>query len=150
MVDVTSLFNSTSMTPPRPSASASAINSEALASALLMNILADLAALKEAMTGQMRVNHVLNDFAVEQFKINLDLIAAGNGQIEVNARQAESNAAQNTCNVEAAKMFGQLAAMMEAHNKLVEVAAEMDERLHALDGKRSVGEAPAQTGEPHG
>jgi hypothetical protein len=49
----------------------------------------------------------------------------------------ESNAAQVTCNAETAKLFGQVTGLIDRFNKVVGVVGDLDERLHALDGKRS-------------
>src|SRR6266851_4542850 len=114
MADVTELFGSTSLTTPRAAPVVPAAASEAAASMLLIGILTDLAALKQAMVEQQgAVYRAFNDFATEQLAINAGLVESGRHQIAVNGHQADSNAAQNVCNAEVGKLF-------DMHNKLVE------------------------------
>ena len=135
---IDNLFGTVSKTSPKNGrAAASSPASEALAAALLTGILTDLAALKAAVIGQGTVNRAFDDFSVEQLKINAELLGAANHQVDVNRHQADSNTAQNTCNAEVAKLFGQVTGLIERVDNFGAILADLDARLHALDGKRS-------------
>jgi hypothetical protein len=114
MADLTQIFETTGISTPKLPRQQ---HGDALATALLTSILADLAALKDA--------------ARNQRQINANLIAAGRAQSEFDAEQVALNAA-------AAARFDSVARLGDRVNQLAAIVYELDERLHAIDGKRSV------------
>lgn len=139
MVDITPLFESTSLTPPRapPAAAPPQASADALASALLIGIVQDLSALKAAIIQQATINRILID--------------AGQDQVAINRSQVEASTGQDLINAEVGKLIERHNLVVDRVDVLATILAEMDERLYALDGKRSLvitsGEAAPQ-GEP--
>jgi hypothetical protein len=144
MVDVTPLFDSTSLSTPKappPRLAPSQSPQDALGAALLAGILTDLAMLKEQMRQQGAINRASNDVAAAQQGFNQSVAEAGRHQVDVNAAQAETNLTQSGLNAEVVQLI-------ERHNKFVELVTAalgaLDERLSALE-ERTIAPEPEPT-----
>jgi hypothetical protein len=132
------LLSSTSMTRPAPAVAPGV--ADAIAGAMLLNILTDIATLKSVV--------------LEQASVIKNLLEVARTQVEVNKHQQESNAAQVTCNAETFRLFGTVADLGDRFNQLVAVVGTLDDRLQAIDGKQSITRAKPvapegeQKGEP--
>lgn len=127
MADIDHLFGGTSLSTRPPGATPAA--SEALGVALLTGILTDIAFLKEGILGQREVNGNLKQWVEDA---------------------AASTAAQQRCNAAFGKALETLDAVAEQVNKFGAILEELESRLHALDGKRSIvlSPSPANVNDP--
>lgn len=119
--NISPLFNSTSMSPPKlgapPAAALPQASADALASALLLGILAELSALKEALEAQSAFNRHANDFVQQQLA---------------------SSAVQNDLNTSVGRHMVRFADLVDHVARIEGVVADLDRRLAALDGKHSM------------
>jgi hypothetical protein len=142
MAEVESLFGTSSLTPPRPRIAkpAEPSSADALGAALLAGILQDLSTLKEAAHQQGGINAAFNGWAAAQQALNASLAQADRDQAEVNRHQAEGNAAQAICNAEVLKLIERHALFVE---RVTALLGDLDERLSAIEGKRTIAPEPA-------
>lgn len=137
MADITPLFESTSLSPPKLGAKGgtttvppSASNADALGMALLTGILTDLAVLKEAFVAQAGFNRAFNE-------VVQNLIARQATQHEMTANSTAT----------AVSTADQLLKLGEHVNRLGDIIVALDAWLKAIDGATSV-PVEAATGQP--
>lgn len=94
-----------------------AVSHSGLLLALLTGILSDLATLKEQLRGQATFNAAINGFVKAAI---------------------EGNAIQATMNAEAGRFFATHGQLVEQVNQLTAALVDIDTRLSAIDGKRSI------------
>jgi hypothetical protein len=110
----------------------------AAAEALIANLLQDLATLKAQMNLQVALNETGRARADGHETILQGHHTALKAIGDFMTGQQEHNAAAQAQETEAQKLVAQCGEIVTKFNRLIDAVAEIDDRLHALDGKRSI------------
>jgi hypothetical protein len=110
----------------------------AAAEALIANLLQDLATLKAQMNLQIAVNDVTRDRSDGHQTILEGHQTALKNISEFITAHNEGLAAEQVRHGAAEQLIAQAGEIIGKFNKLIDAVAEIGDRLHALDGKRSI------------